>query len=156
MAEVESRNTMLQNAFVKNADGDYSVKVTGSVTTSPSNTGVAYATSSNSSGVVTSPGAAGAIATTGSNPAGVYDVKVTTFITGTTATADINNCRLLANGSTIGRIITPINGTTGGSACGNATFRVNMAGAGTFSVIAVAAGTTGAIYAASIVADRIQ
>jgi hypothetical protein len=149
VSEVESVNTMTQNAFVKNGDGDYALK------TAPANPALAYATSSNSSGVVAAPAAAASIATTGANPAGVYDVTATVFITGTTATADINNTRLLANGSTIGRIIAPINGTSGASANAVTTFRVNMTGAGTFSIIAVANATAGSVYAASIIANRV-
>jgi hypothetical protein len=149
MAEIESRNTMLQNSFIKNGDGDYAIK------TAPANPTLAYATSSNSSGVVTSPGAGASIAATSSVSAGVYDVTVTVFITGTTATADINNCRLTAAGNSVGRIIAPINGTSGANSNAVTTFRVNMGSNGTFAVIAVGAGTTGAIYAASVIANRV-
>lgn len=117
---------------------------------------VQLVTSVTDSASVTSPGAGAAIATTASLPAGTYNIDVFTFIGGTTVSSlEITNMRLVVGGVAISRIVNPVPGTTGASSPGRITARVVLNSAGTAQVIAVAAGTSGSVYAANIVATRM-
>lgn len=105
---------------------------------------------------VTSPAADAVIATTANLPAGTYDLEAITYISGTTVAAtEVTNMRLRVGTTAIGRILNPVPGTTGGVATGQLRCRFIAPGGQAANIIAVAAGTTGAIYSASIVARRV-
>jgi hypothetical protein len=171
MAESESLNTMFQNSFAKVSDGNYALKTTGSTgstqsvsisQTDPNNrvatipNPAANTTSVTDTATVTSPGAGAAIATTAQLAAGTWDIEAITFIGGTTvASLEATNMRLLVGAAAIGRIMNPVPGTSGGIGTGQLRVRYVLAAPATASIIAVAAGTSGSVYSASIVAKRV-
>lgn len=113
------------------------------------------ATSVTDQNQVTSPGAGVDIARTAALPAGAYNVEVTSFISGTTAPADIPNMRLVIGATPVGRILNPIAGTTGAADLGKASYRVQITNPTSVGVIAVAAGTASSVYTALIVATKV-
>jgi hypothetical protein len=117
------------------------------------------ATTSNTSGATSSvnaPGADATIASIVALAAGTYDVECTTFIAGTTVAATESDNMAFKIGSTvIGKIITPVPGTTGANGLGEYRIRINLPAPTTVSVNSVGAATAGSVYKASIVASKI-
>ena len=179
MAESESVGTMFQNSFIKNADGDYALKTTagtaggGAVkidatqnTVKLDQTGAnngtqtilpvaARISSIVANGKVTTPAAAAALATTAALSTGTWDIEVTAFITGTTASVDIDNIKLTQNSNPLGVVVVPINGVTGATSNGKLRNRVQVGVSAPVIASAVALATTGAIYAVSITATKV-
>lgn len=161
MAEAESLNTMFHDAFVKNGDGDFSLQTTTSIEAGQS---VVYtlpigsqATSVTANGKVTTPAAAANIAATPDLAAGTWDIEVTVFIAGTTvANLEMDNTKFNIGVTAVATIIVPVSGTAGATANGVFHIRVNLGGPTPVKVTVAATATTGAIYAASIIATRIQ
>jgi hypothetical protein len=125
--------------------------VSGAVTvTSGSVTAVPFAASTigSNSAPITTPLATNVIATASSGAAGTYDVKVTTNVGGTVAAIDQANLNLV-NG---GQIIRLANGT--GSSSSNFEAQLVLGAGAAINVAAVANGTTGSIYAATIMLTR--
>lgn len=113
-------------------------------------------TSLSDTNVVTSPGAGAVLATVTVPSNGVYNVEVNSFIGGTTVAAnEINNMRLRVNAVAVGRIVNPVPGTTGATSNGRKSARIAATTGQVIDVIAVNAGTVGAIYAADLVASRM-
>lgn len=171
MAEPESLNTMFQNAFTKVSDGVYALttqSATGGASTvvavsqAGTNNAVqtliptaARITSVSANGKVTAPAALAAIATTPNLAIGTWDIEVTTFIGGTTAPVEIDNCKFNIGASAVATIVNPVPGAAGASANSQFHMRVQFGAATPVSVTAGAAGTAGAVYAASIIATRV-
>jgi hypothetical protein len=105
-------------------------------------------------GSVTSPGAAGLIvAVTPSGPAGVYQVQIEFSLGGTVSATDLNNIKLLVNGSTKSILGLPAVVAGGGA---EVSYTLNIAWtAGSIAVEAVAAATTGAIYTCNLIVTQV-
>jgi len=107
---------------------------------------------------ITSPAANGIIASITPGTAGLYEVTGLISVTGTTAAAtDSNNFKL--NQSATG-VVNPIPYACEGATGGVGTIPVppvvlNLLGTDSVSLRAVAAATTGAVYAALIIARRV-
>jgi hypothetical protein len=154
---------MLQNSFEKISDGKYAQRTVGAagsggaalVQTSPND--AANSTSVTDTATVTAPAAGAAIATTPALSVGTWDIECITYIGGTTvASLEATNMRLLVGAAAIGRIMNPVPGTTGGVGTGQLRVRYKVtSGTPVASIIAVAAGTAGSVYSASIVAKRV-
>lgn len=163
MAEAESTGTMFQNAFKKNADGDYSLKVTsatGSGTQTPTQVSpptAAQISSAAASGQANAPATGATIAATASLPAGLYDVETTTHISGTTVAAtDAANMTLFVAGSPFVKLITPVQGTSGAAATGVNRCRVLLATPGVIGAVVGASNATAAsVYYATVIATRV-
>lgn len=182
MAEPESTNTMLQNAFVKIGDGNYALKTQGAgggsggtVSLDPAGntvkidqTGANNATQSllptaarvNSTcanGKVTAPAAAAAICTTASLAVGTWDVEAIAFIGGTTVAAtEVDNIELRLGASKITTVIVPVPGTAGANANGSVRVRIQVGTAAAVSLNATAAATASSIYVGQITATRVM
>lgn len=172
MAEPESINTMQQNSYVKQADGDYAVKTVASGTGSaqpvsisqvdPNNrvsvipVPVSNVTSLTDTATANAPGVNGVVCTV-TLAVGTWDVEAITFISGTTvASLEMTNMRLRIGGVAVSRILNPVPGTTGGVNTGQLRVRVVVAaGTPALDIVAVAAATAGSIYAGSLVARRV-
>lgn len=163
MPSSESTNTQFQGSFVKIADGDYALRVSGAI--AGGSTGalevippaVALTTSVTANGKVTTPAAAAPIAATANLAAGTWDVEVTSFITGTTvANLELDNLKFRIGATTVATIISPVSGTTGATVNSVFKIRVNIPVPTPVSVVAGALATTAAIYAATIIATRVS
>jgi hypothetical protein len=160
MTQAQSLQTMMQGAFVPvdAVNGVYAMQVSGATAGSqgvPIETSIPVAArvtsiTDTATAPVTTPGVGAAISTTTSLPAGTYEVVVNSMITGTPADADVPNMRLLIGATPITRILNP-----GGAVISTAKVKLDTAG-GILSVVAVAAGTSGAKYWAQIIATRIN
>lgn len=169
-SEPEALNTMFHDSFIKVADGEFALRTqtaTGGASTvvafsqAGTNNAVqsllpsaARTNSITAAGKVTAPGAGVAIATTASLAVGTWDIDITTFIGGTTAALEIDNARFLVGAGAFATLINPVPGAAGATANAKHSFRVQVATAGTVSVVANAAATAGAVYAANISATR--
>lgn len=160
MPSIESTNTQVQGAFVKLAEGSYAIRISG--TANGDSTGpvevvipvIARATSIENSGKVAAPAAAAAIASI-TLDSGTWDLEVFSFIGGTTvANLEMDNMELRFAGVAACRIINPVPGTTGATGLGS--IRERFDGVGVVSINAVATATAGSIYAATIVATRVN
>lgn len=173
MAEPESTNTMFQNSFVKVADGEYALQVSGApasgnVPISISQTGTENAvqtlqptaariSSVTASGQATSPTADQALVTTPSLAIGLWDIEVVAFVTWTTVPGlDSLNLELRQNAVNLGRVLVPVSGTTGASANGVFKQRLNVTVAGALTLNVIVNATTNAIYIATISATRVM
>lgn len=162
MPESESLNTMFQQAFVSiGAQDNYALQisgVSGGGTASPIETSIpvaARATSATGTGSVADPAAQETIAETAAIDQGTWDVAIRTVIAGTTVAAlEIDNMEVVLDGVAKTRIMNPVPGTAGSTGPGEIQFRYD--GDGVILVRAAAAGTAGSIYAATIVATRIN
>lgn len=161
MPESESLNTMFQQSFVDVGGGSYALQtsgVSGGGTASPIEIAIpvaARSTSATDDGKVAAPAGSAVIAATGVLDQGTWDVEISTFIGGTTvASLEIDNMEITHAGVAYRRIINPVAGTTG--ATSNAVTRYRYDGAGVIGVRANAAATAGSIYAATIVATRVN
>jgi hypothetical protein len=118
--------------------------------------GVEATTSTTANGSVTSPGAGGAIATTANLTTGTWEIECKTFITGTTVAAlESDNMKFQVGATPIATVINPVPGTTGATDTGELRIRVNLAANSPVSINAGVAGTAGAVYKASIVANKV-
>jgi hypothetical protein len=163
MVALEGRNTMIQNAFVKSADGQYAIRVTGTANgDSPAALEtvipvVARVTSTFADGKQAAPTAGTAIATSANLAAGTWDVEVTTFIGGTTvANLEINNMNLKFGATQLSLLGNPVPGTAGATDMGKYKCRIDVPAPTPVSVTAVATATAGSIYFAHIVATRVN
>jgi hypothetical protein len=104
-------------------------------------------------GSVTSPGAAGLITAVTPLAAGTYQVQILFSLGGTVSASDLNNIKLLVNGSTKSILGLPAALAGGGS---EVEYVLNVAWtAGSIAIEAVAAGTAGAIYTCNLIVTQI-
>lgn len=153
----------MANSVNDNQAAYYAAMVEGSGTLSgalPTAAGipaVQQSTSLSDTNVVTSPGAGATLATVTVPATGTYQVEVVSAIGGTTVAAtEMNNMRLRVNAVAVGRVITPVVGTAGSSGVGSKRARIQATSGQTIDVIAVLAGTTGAVYGCDLVATRMS
>lgn len=108
-------------------------------------------------GKATAPTAGTVIATVTPGTAGLWEATVTLAITGTTvATADSNNFAINQTaGAKISPVPFPVNSTTGNPSPVTQVVVLNLSGADTVNVTAIANATASSIYSASIVCRRI-
>ena len=107
------------------------------------------------SGESAAPGAGVMIAQTTALEQGTWDIEIKSAIGGTTVAAlEAFNMEVLFNGSSKGRIINPVFGTTGGSGIGE--FKARYDGAGIIRVNANEAATAASHYVATIVCTRVN
>jgi hypothetical protein len=107
------------------------------------------------SGEQAAPGAGVDIAATTALDSGTWEIEITAMIGGTTVAAlEAFNMEVLFNGSSKGRLINPVPGTTG--ATGPGYFKARYDGAGIILIQAAEAATASSYYAATIVATRIN
>jgi hypothetical protein len=145
----ESTNTIINNAFVDNNDGTYSLRTSGA--------GSGIDESGFGAGTVTAP-VAGATIATHQPPASasgyLHKVVVTTWLsgTGTPAAADNFNMAFKYGDTNISDI--PVAGDLNIPI--STEFHFNAAEGVAFSVVAVGAATTAVDYNAMIVATRIE
>jgi hypothetical protein len=136
---------------------DGSVTLSGSLPTAAGIPATQQSTSLSDTNVITSPASNAVLATITVPATGTYQVEVNSFVGGTTvATTEINNMRLRVGGTAVGRVINPVPGTAGGVGNGSKRARISATSGQVIDVIAVAAGTTGAIYGVDLVASRIS
>lgn len=101
------------------------------------------------------PGAGTVIATLTVPAQGTYEINVNTFIGGTTVAAtEIDNMELFINGVSVGKIVNAVPGTAGATDVARTRFKYD--GNSTIIVKANAAATAGSVYAANIIASRIN
>lgn len=118
---------------------------------------VQQSTSQSDTNVVTSPSANAVLATVTVPATGVYQVEVVSAIGGTTVAAtEMNNMRLRVNNVAVGRVLTPVPGTAGGTGIGQKKARIAATSGQVIDVIAVLAGTTGAVYGCDLVVSRMS
>lgn len=97
-------------------------------------------------GQVTSPAAGAVIVTSAALAAGTYDINWTVALQGTVAAADANNFQLVAGGS---NVVASVNAGAVGS-FPQVPARVTVTAGQTIQVKAIAIGTVGAVYLASV------
>jgi hypothetical protein len=104
-------------------------------------------------GSVTAPGAAGLITAVTPTVAGTYQVRIIFNLQGTPSAADINNIKLVVNGSTKSTLVLSPAVTSNGA---DLDITLNIAWtAGSIAVEAVAAGTAGAIYSCNMIVTQV-
>ncbi|GHF92110.1 hypothetical protein [Streptomyces griseosporeus] len=150
----DSTNSLMNKFYQAVVEGN--VPLLGAIATTRAANGVEASTSTTANGSVTSPGADAAIATTATLPAGTWEIEAKTFITGTTVAAlESDNMKFKIGATAVATIINPVPGTTGATDTGEIRMRVNLPAPSPVSVASGAAGTTGAVYKASIVANKV-
>jgi hypothetical protein len=104
-------------------------------------------------GSVTTPGAGGLIVAVTPTVPGVYQVQIEFTLGGTVSASDLNNIKLLVNGSTKAILGLPAVVASGGS---EVSYTLNIAWtAGSIAIEAVALATTGAIYTCNLIVTQI-
>jgi hypothetical protein len=161
MAQEESLNTMFHDAFVSVGGTSYALQVSGvsgGDSGSPIEISIpvaARATSIRDDGKAAAPGAGVNIAATAALEQGTWDIEISSFIGGTTvANLEIDNMEVTHAGVAYCKVINPVPGTTGATDRGGLKYRYD--GAGVIAVRATAAATASSIYAATIIATRVN
>ena len=103
-------------------------------------------------GQVTSPAAGAVIVTSAALAAGTYDINWTVGLQGTLAAADANNFQLVAGGA---NVVASINQGVAGN-YPQVPARVTVVAGATIQVKAIALGTVGAVYLASVEAIPVN
>jgi hypothetical protein len=104
-------------------------------------------------GSVTSPGVAALITAVTPTAAGIYQVQIVFGLGGTVSASDLNNIKLLVNGST--KSILGLHAILAGGGS-EVEYILNIAWtAGSIAIEAVAAGTTGAIYTCNLIVTQV-
>lgn len=108
-------------------------------------------------GKQTAPTAGTVVATVTPGTAGLWECTVTLAVTGTTvATADSNNFAINQTAAAkMSPVPFPVNGTTGSPSEVVVTVVLNLSGADTVNVTAIANATASSIYSAAVVARRV-
>jgi formyltetrahydrofolate synthetase len=115
--------------------------------------GLAAQASQISYGSVTSPGIAALITAVTPTVAGIYQVQIVFGLGGTVSASDLNNIKLLVNGSTKSILGLPAILAGGGS---EVEYILNIAWtAGSIAIEAVALATTGAIYTCNLIVTQV-
>jgi hypothetical protein len=104
-------------------------------------------------GSVTSPGAAGLIVAVTPTVPGTYQVRIIFNLQGTVSASDLNNIKLVVNGSTKSTLVmSPA--VTGNGADLDLTLNIAWT-AGSIAIEAVALSTTGAIYSCNMIVTQV-
>lgn len=108
-------------------------------------------------GKQTTPTAGTVIATVTPGTAGLWECTVTMAVTGTTvATVDSNNFAINQTAAAkVSPVPFPVNSTTGSTSIVTVVLVLNLSGADTVNVTAIANATASAIYSASVVCRRV-
>jgi hypothetical protein len=104
-------------------------------------------------GSVTTPAAAGLIVAVTPAVAGTYQVVIEFSLGGTVSASDLNNIKLVVNGSTKSILGLPASVAGGGS---EVSYTLNIAWtAGSIAIEAVALATSGAIYTCNLIVTQV-